>query len=109
MNSSTVEIPFSLAALGLHAGNGDFHYWVNAFSVYGGAVDTTAAATYDSANPSVSTGAGASVPAGGSATIPLWADYGKLQSAPALGWLSVNVDDAGGAVQADEIPLGTVK
>jgi minor extracellular serine protease Vpr len=109
MNSSTVEIPFSLAALGLRAGNADFNYAVNAFSVYGGSVDTTAAATYDAANPGVSTGAFASVPAGGSATIPLWADFDKLRSAPALGWLSVTVDDAGGAAQADEIPLGTLK
>jgi len=41
MNSSTVEIPFDLTALGLHAGNADFNYSVNAFSVFGGAVDTT--------------------------------------------------------------------
>ena len=109
MNSSTVEIPFSLAALGLHAGNADFNYSVNAFSVFGGAVDTTGWATYDMAHQGVSTGAFASIPAGGSATIPLAADYDKLQSAPALGWLSVNVDDAGGAAQTDEIPLGTVK
>jgi subtilisin family serine protease len=109
MNSSTVEIPFSLAALGLHAGNADFNYAVNAFSVFGGAVDTTAWASYDAVNPGVSTGAFASLPVGGSAAIPLWADYDKLQSAPALGWLSVNVDDAGGAAQADEIPLGTIK
>jgi minor extracellular serine protease Vpr len=109
MNSSTVEIPFSLAALGLHAGDADFNYSVNAFSVYGGAVDTTAAATYDALNPGVSTGAFANVPAGGSATVPLSADYDKLQSAPALGWLSVNVDDAGGAAQADEVPLGRLK
>jgi hypothetical protein len=109
MNSSTVEIPFLLSTLGLKAGNADFNYAVNAYSVYGGAVDTTSAATYDAAHPGVSTGAFASVPAGGSVSIPLWADYDKLQSAPALGWLSVTVDDAGGAAQADEIPLGTVK
>jgi len=109
MNSSTVEIPFDLTALGLHAGNADFNYSVNAFSVFGGAVETTSAATYDWANPGVSTGEFAPVAAGGSATIPLSVDYDKLQSSPALGWLSVNVDDAGGAAQTDEIPLGTVK
>lgn len=109
MNGSTVELPTTLADLGLHAGNADFNYSVNAFSVFGGSVDTTTAATYDAANPGVSTGGFASLPAGGSATIPLWADWDKLQSAPALGWLSVNVDDAAGAAQADEIPLGTVK
>jgi hypothetical protein len=77
--------------------------------VFGGSVDTTQAATFDAGHPGVSTGGFADVPAGGSANLPLWADNDKLKSAPALGWLVVNVDDAGGTSQADEIPLGTVK
>ena len=109
MNGSTVLLPTTVADLGLHNGNSDFRYSVNGFSVFGGPVDTTSTATYDFLNPGVSSGEFAPLTAGGgSATIPLWADLGKLQSAPALGWLSVNVDDGGGAAQADEIPLGTV-
>jgi hypothetical protein len=85
----------------------DFNYSVSAFSIFGGAVDTTASARFDLKKPALSTGQYADVPAGGSATIPLWADNDKLQSAPALGWLVVNVDDAGGAAQADEVPIGS--
>jgi hypothetical protein len=121
MNSSTVLLPTTTADLGFlagsgnssnqagSAGNADFVYWVDAFSVFGGAVDSTSKAVYDPTKPGVSTGGGADLAPGGSATIPLWADFDKLQSAPALGWLSVNLDDAAGAAQADEIPLGTLK
>jgi minor extracellular serine protease Vpr len=109
MNSSTVLLPTTLADLGLHAGNTSFYYAVNGFSVFGGNVDTTKTASFDAANSGVSNGQFAQVPAGGSASLSLSADTAKLQSSPALGWLSVNVDDAGGAAQADEIPLGTVK
>jgi hypothetical protein len=109
MNSSTVLLPTTLGDLGLHNGNASFSYWVNGFSVFGGSVDTTQVATFDAAHPGVSTGGFADVPAGGSASLPLWADADKLKSAPALGWLLVNVDDEGGAAQADEVPLGTVK
>lgn len=109
MNGSTALLPTTTADLGLHNGNSDFRYSVTGFSIFGGAVDTTSTAAYDFANPGVSSGEFASLVSGGSATIPLWADYDKLQSAPALGWLSVNVDDAAGAAQADEIPLGTLK
>ena len=39
-------------------------------------------------------------------------DYDKFQSAPALGWLVVTMDDPNGptgAKQADEVPVGTIK
>jgi hypothetical protein len=107
MNGSTVLLPTTTADL--HLPGSDFNYRVFGFSIFGGAVDTTSAAMYDFKNPGVSNGQFALLPSGGSATIPLSADFDKLQSAPALGWLSVNLDDAAGAAQADEIPLGTLK
>src|SRR5207253_11260129 len=76
MNGSTVLLPTTTADLGLHAGNSDFNYSVNAFSLFGGPVDTTSTATYDFAKPGVSSGEFASLAAnGGSATIPLSADF----------------------------------
>ena len=109
MNSSTVELPTNVADLGLHDANTSFNYAVNGFSIFGGAVDTTPWAAFDTSKPGVSTGQFASLNPGQSASIPLAADYDKLQSAPALGWLVVNVDDAGGPASADEVALPALK
>jgi minor extracellular serine protease Vpr len=109
MNGSTALLPTTAADLGLHASNSSFNYSVNGFSIFGGPVDTTSAATYDIAKPGVSTGQFASLAPGASTTIPLGADLDKLQSAPALGWLVVGTDNAAGAAQASEVQLGTVK
>jgi minor extracellular serine protease Vpr len=109
MNGSTALLPTTLGDLGLRGANTSFHYAVAGFSVLGGDVDTTSAATFDAAHSGVSTGQFATLASGATTRIPLWADYDKLQSAPALGWLVVNVDDAAGAAQADEVPLGTLK
>ena len=109
MNGSTALLPVSAEDLGLHAAATSFHYWVNGFSIFGTPADTTAHATYDTAKPGVSSGMFAGLNGGQSATIALTADYDKLQSAPALGWLVVNTDDVGGPASADEIPLGALK
>jgi hypothetical protein len=110
VNGSTVLLPVLASDLGLHAANADFNYSVTGFSlVPGDVVDSTGVATYDTAKPGVSSGAFASLKPGEAATVPLWVDKDKLQSAPALGWLAVTLDDASGAAQADEIPLGSVK
>jgi minor extracellular serine protease Vpr len=111
-NGSTVELPALASELGLHSGNASFHYSVAGFNNFPGSatVDTTSAAAYDVAKPGVSSGAfvGGLAP-GGSTTLPLSVDFGKFQSAPALGWLVVTMDDANGAAQADEVPVGTIK
>jgi subtilisin family serine protease len=114
-NGSTVELPVLASELGLHAASTSFHYSVAGFNNYpgSGTVDTTAAAVYDAAKPGVSSGAfvGGLAP-GASTTLPLSVDYDKFQSAPALGWLVVTLDDGNsptGAAQADEVPVGTIK
>ena len=109
MNGSTALLPVSAADLGLKAANTSFHYWVNGFSIFGGPTDTTDHAAYDTAKPGVSTGMYAALAGGQSAQVPLWADYDKLQSAPALGWLVVNTDDVGGPASADEVVLPALK
>jgi subtilisin family serine protease len=109
MNGSTALIPVAAEDLGLHSSNSSFNYWVNGFSVVGGPADTTAAAAYDVAKPGVSTGMFESLNPGQSKSVPLAADYDKLQSAPALGWLVVNTDDSGGPASAEEIALGALK
>ncbi|MEN3340919.1 MAG: hypothetical protein V7644_323, partial [Actinomycetota bacterium] len=109
MNGSTALLPTTLDDLGLHGANTSFTYAVTGFSVAGGAVDRTAAATYDAAHSGVSTGQFASLDPGQTKTIPLSADYDKLKSAPALGWLVVTDDDTAGAAQADEVSLGALK
>jgi subtilisin family serine protease len=109
-NSSVVELPTTAADLGLKAANTSFNYWVNSFSAFDGAhTDSTGTAAYNTASPGVSSGAFATLASGKSATIPLWVDFDKFQSAPALGWLVVSTDDPSGAAMADEVPVGTVK
>jgi hypothetical protein len=44
---------------------------------------------------------------GGSTVIPLSVDRGKQAGTPQLGWLVVGLDDANGAAQANEVPIGT--
>jgi hypothetical protein len=107
-----VELPALASELGLHSGNASFHYSVAGFNNFpdSATVDTTSAAAYDVAKPGVSSGAFVGgLASGGSTTLPLSVDFGKFQSAPALGWLVVTMDDANGAAQADEVPVGTIK
>jgi hypothetical protein len=109
-NSSIVELPTTAADLGLHAANTSFNYAVNSFSALDGShTDSTSAAAYDVSKPGVSSGQFVPLAAGASGTIPLAVDFGKFQSAPALGWLIVSTDDPSGAAMADEVPVGTVK
>lgn len=109
MNGSTALLPVAASDLGLQAANSSFNYTVNGFSIFGGPVDTTSIASYDTAKPGVATGMFESLAPGQSASVPLWADYDKLQSAPALGWLVVNTDDLGGPASAEEVTLGALK
>jgi len=110
-NGSTALLPTTVEDLGLQSpATTTFRYWVNGFSVFGGAVDTTDRGTYDVAKPGASSGQFAALAAGnGSASIPVRVDYDQAQRLKQLGWLSVNLDDAGGPAQADEVPFGKIK
>jgi subtilisin family serine protease len=109
MNGSVVELPAIASEIGVTAAHPRFDYSVTGFSVLDGAVaDPTGTASFDAFHPTASSGAFATVPAGGSATVPLTIDRSAQQSRKdALGWLVVSVDDAGGAAQADEVRAPT--
>ncbi|HEV8251260.1 MAG TPA: S8 family serine peptidase [Gaiellaceae bacterium] len=110
MNGSTVLLPVLASDIGLGKQKGDFAYAALGHSVVHDVPDDpTAAASFDIGKPAVSSGFVGTLAPGGSATAPLWADFDKLRSAPALGWLAVTVDDDAGAAQADEIALGSLK
>jgi minor extracellular serine protease Vpr len=110
MNGSTVLLPTLASEIGLDpaVNSTRFRYAVAAFSIVpGGIVDVTAAATFRSHQPPVSTGQQVPLAPGGSSVIPLWVDRGKQAGTPQLGWLVVGLDDANGTVQANEVPIGT--
>lgn len=124
MNGSTALLPALASDLGFPAprkGNQRFRYWVNAFSIVpGGFVDTTDAATFEIYNPPVPTGMAqaynattgaltlATLNPGQSYTFaqPITVTRSALARNAVLGWLIVTMDDANGAPQADELPIG---
>jgi minor extracellular serine protease Vpr len=106
MNGSVVELPVLGSDIGLSSASGKFSYTVTGYSIVPGTfIDTTGTASYDPYNPAVNTGQFLDLAPGGSGSIPLSLDAGAQAVTPALGWISVNLDDANGAPQADEIPL----
>jgi len=112
MNGSTVELPTLASEIGLDpaVNSTKFNYAVNAVSIVPeNLVDTTAAASFRSHQPPVSTGQRIPLAPGGSATLDVSVDRGKFAGTPQLGWLVVALDDANGAAQADEVPAGDVK
>ncbi len=109
MNGSTILLPAFASNLGLKKGDSDFNYTVAAFSLQNGAVDVvTGRARFDAFKPAVSQGQFVPLAPGASSTLQLSVDRGKFASAPAKGWLVVTLDDANGAAQAAEIPVGTL-
>jgi hypothetical protein len=116
MNGSTVELPALASDIGL-APNGDstmFDYAVAAFSIVPGDpdipganfVDVTGFGKFRSHQPPVSTGDFVSLNPSQTKSGTLTVDKGQLAVSPVLGWLAVSLDDANGAAQADEIPIG---
>lgn len=109
MNGSTILLPVLASELGLKSGNSDFNYTVAAFSLENGAVDVVPGrARFDAYKPGVSQGNFIPLAPGAASTLQLSVDRGKFASAPTLGWLVVTLDDANGAAQAAEIPVGTL-
>jgi subtilisin family serine protease len=110
MNSSTLLLPLLASDIGLGTQKGDFTYAALGHSlVHDVPDDPTGSAQFDLGKPGISSGFVGTLAPGGSTTAPLWIDFDRLRTAPALGWLAVTVDDGAGAAQADEIPLGSVK
>jgi minor extracellular serine protease Vpr len=110
MNGSTILLPVLASEIGLDpaVNSTKFRYSVNAFSIVPGAlVDTTTQASFRSHQPPVSTGQQILLAPGESATLTVSIDKGKFSGTPQLGWLVIGLDDANGAAQADEVPVGT--
>jgi hypothetical protein len=106
MNGSVVELPFLSSDIGTTGTSGPFTYTVTGFSIVPGSlVDTTGTASYDPYRPAVDSGQFLPLDPGQSGTIQLKRDPVQLGHQKPLGWLAVNLDDANGAAQADEIPL----
>lgn len=106
MNSSVVELPFLSSDIGMNSTSGAFTYTATGFSIVPGTlVDTTGSASYDPFHPAVDSGQFLPLAPGQTGTIPLTRDPIQLGHQKPLGWIAVNLDDATGADQADEIPL----
>lgn len=111
MNGSTMLLPTLASDIGLDplVNSTKFNYAAAAFTIVpGGLVDVTGTGTFRSHQPPVSSGDFASLGPGGGTSWTLSVDKGKQASAPQLGWLVVTHDDANGAAQTDEVPLGAV-
>jgi hypothetical protein len=110
MNGSTIELPVLASDLGLDpaVNSTKFSYSVTSFSIVpGGLVDTTGVGHFRSHQPPVSTGAFFPLAPGGSQSTTLSVNKGQLAVSPVLGWLAVSLDDARGATQVEQIPIGT--
>ena len=108
-NGSTVLLPTLASEIGRSVASPRFSYGITGFSTEDSSlVDTVAGqAKFNVFNSALSTGQFVEVPAGGTASIPVDVNRGRLASAPAKGWLVVTLDDANGAAQADTVAIGT--
>ena len=107
MNGSTVELPTFASDLGLSAAHPTFSYAAAGFSIETGSADfAPGRATFNAFAPTISTGQFLTIPAGTSATLGLTLDRHRFDTAPALGWMVVSLDDANGAPQADLVSVG---
>jgi len=108
-NGSTVLLPLLASDIGQTTKNTRFTYGITGFSVEDSSlVDSVAGqAAFDTFTPALSTGQFVPVAAGGTGSIPVAVNKGKLSTAPAKGWLVVTLDDPNGAGQADTVAIGT--
>jgi minor extracellular serine protease Vpr len=106
MNGSVVELPFLSSNIGMGSTSGAFKYTVTGFSIVPGTlVDTTGSALYDPYRPATTNGQFLDLLPGATDTASRAFSASRLLVTPALGLLYVNLDDANGAPQADEVPL----
>jgi minor extracellular serine protease Vpr len=104
MNGSVVELPFLSSDIGMNSSSGTFAYTTTGFSIVPGTlVDTTGTASYDPYHPAVDSGQFLPLAPGATGTIQLTRDPLQLGHQKPLGWIAVNLDDANGAAQADEV------
>jgi minor extracellular serine protease Vpr len=111
MNGSTMLLPTLASEIGLDpaVNSTRFNYSVASFSIVPeGLVDVTRTGTFRSHQPPVSSGQQVALNPGQTGSVTVTVDRGKFPSAPQLGWLVATLDDANGAAQADEVPIGSI-
>ena len=111
MNGSTLVLPARASTLGLSGADARFTYRVNAFGMRTGdrVVDAVSGtASFRPFAPAVSQGDLLDLPPGATGMLDLDVDAAAEAADPVLGWLVVSQDDATGAAQADQVPIGTV-
>jgi minor extracellular serine protease Vpr len=107
MNGSVIELPALASDMGIADTAPAFSYSVTGFDLVSGDVHALAGeAAFDAFTPAVSNGQFVFLASGSSATLPLSVDLAAQQSAPALGWMVVSLDNANGSAQAALIPVG---
>jgi subtilisin family serine protease len=106
MNSSVVELPALASEIGVTSAS-PFSYSITGFDLITGNVDQVpGAAAFSAFNPSLSNGDFVSLAPGASASLPVSVNVSAQKAAPALGWMIVSLDNAGGAGQAALVPVG---
>ncbi|MBP2417473.1 S8 family serine peptidase [Microlunatus capsulatus] len=104
-NGSTVLLPVLASSLGVTAASPPLGVQLAGFSELGaGQDDVTAVARFQPFRPALGQGPAVTVPAGGTATVPLRLDRTRLAGQTATGWLVVTPDDAAG-LEADRVRL----
>jgi minor extracellular serine protease Vpr len=107
MNGSVVELPALAGDMAITDAAPAFSYSVTGFDLVSGDVHALAGvAGFDAFAPAVSNGQFAFLASGKSATLPLAVDLAAQQSAPALGWMVVSLDNANGSAQAALLSVG---
>ncbi|HEY3542030.1 MAG TPA: S8 family serine peptidase [Gaiellaceae bacterium] len=105
-DSSTVVLPVDFDQIGIaDAATATFTYAVNAFNITDGSADSTSTATFNAFSAPVNTGMFDSLNPGATATETLTVNAAQQALTPALGWLVVSHDNAGGADEAQTIGL----
>ncbi len=107
MNSSVVELPALASDMGITESSAAFKYSITGFDLITGTVDPVAGtAAYNAFSPALSNGQFISLAPRASATLPVSVNPTAQKAAPALGWMIVSLDNAGGAAQAALVPVG---
>jgi minor extracellular serine protease Vpr len=107
MNSSVIELPALASDMGITSTSKALAYSITGFDLITGNVDPVpGTASFNAFNPAISNGQFISLAPGASASLPVSVTFSAQKAAPALGWMIVSLDNAGGAHQAALVPVG---
>jgi minor extracellular serine protease Vpr len=107
-NGSVVELPTRASYLGLGAGHSSFDYFVGGFSRSGENDFPAGVGHFDALAPALSQGDFLTLGRGAHPTLNVSVNEARFATTPALGWMIVTLDDANGAAQSDNVPVGVL-